>query len=115
LTRFQYNAGDWTRLTICKGTSKQWLPWLSAKDRYDFIYIDGSHEAPDVLFDAVLAFETLRPRGLMCFDDYAWDREGLDGGVHAPKLAIDAFVTINKERLEIMHAGVQVWLMRVDG
>jgi len=31
---------------------------------FDLIYIDGSHQAPDVLADSVLAFELLRVGGL---------------------------------------------------
>lgn len=96
-----------------KSKSVEYLPQLRQEGaRFDFIYIDGSHEAPDVLFDAVLSFEMLRIGALMCFDDYAWN-PGLDGTVHAPQLAIAAFCTVNKERLEILHAGVQVWLRRI--
>jgi len=57
---------------------------------FDFIYIDGSHLAFDVLTDAVLAFKLLRPGGFMCFDDYIWG----DGSnfLASPKLGIDGFV-----------------------
>ena len=41
-------------------------------ESYDFIYVDGSHTAPDVLFDAVLAFRLLKVGGVMIFDDYLW-------------------------------------------
>ena len=36
---------------------------------FDFIYVDASHRAPDVLLDAVLAFQLLRIGGLIIFDD----------------------------------------------
>ena len=42
---------------------------------FDLIYVDGSHQAPDVLTDAVLAFQLLRVGGIIIFDDYLWRLE----------------------------------------
>ena len=39
---------------------------------FDFIYIDGSHMASDVLSDAILSFELLKINGIIGFDDYLW-------------------------------------------
>ena len=60
---------------VHKGLTQEQLPKLLAaggKNFFDFIYIDGSHEAPDVLFDAVLSFQLLRKGGIIAFDDYLW-------------------------------------------
>jgi predicted O-methyltransferase YrrM len=73
---------------------------------FDFIYIDGSHQAPDVLADAVLAFRLLRKGGLMAFDDYLWS-ENLPGGpdiLRMPKSAIDAFVNLHIRQLRVVMA-----------
>jgi hypothetical protein len=40
--------------------------------RFDLVYIDGSHEAADVLSDAILAWPLLQTGGLLGFDDYDW-------------------------------------------
>lgn len=71
---------------------------------YDIAYIDGSHKAPDVLTDAVLAFKLLRVGGVMVFDDYLWHMEaaGKQDLVNMPKLAIDAFININIRKLNII-------------
>ena len=37
---------------------------------FDLVYIDASHEAADVLADAVLAWPLLKPGGFLGFDDY---------------------------------------------
>ena len=73
---------------------------------YDFIYIDGSHIAKDVLTDACMAWQLLKPKGLMVFDDYMWGdpRDAL----HRPKIAIDAFTNIFGETAEIVHVGYQL-------
>lgn len=39
--------------------------------KFDFIYVDGSHLAKDVLTDATLAFELLNLGGVLVFDDYS--------------------------------------------
>jgi predicted O-methyltransferase YrrM len=78
-----------------------------------FIYIDGSHQAKDVLTDACMAWQVLAPGGIMVFDDYLWGdpRDVL----HRPKLAIDAFVNIFAEDLTVLHVGHQLAIKRNEG
>jgi cephalosporin hydroxylase len=71
----------------------------------DFIYIDGSHTAKDVLTDACMAWPLLKQGGLMVFDDYLWG-ESRDI-LHRPRLAVDFFVNIFAESLDIVHIGYQ--------
>jgi predicted O-methyltransferase YrrM len=73
---------------------------------FDFIYIDGSHQAPDVLCDAVLGFRLLKVGGVMAFDDYLW-AENLPYGkdpLRCPKAAIDAFTNLYFRKLNILSA-----------
>lgn len=94
-------------LIVHKGFSDEYLPRLLSegnKNYFDFIYIDGSHRASDVLFDAVLAFKLLKVGGIMVFDDYLWGTKSLEGNkfFNIPKAAIDAFVNIHFTKL-IIH------------
>jgi predicted O-methyltransferase YrrM len=73
---------------------------------YDFIYIDGSHIAKDVLTDACMAWPLLKPKGLMVFDDYMWGNPR--DILHRPKPAIDAFCNLFAEEAEIVHVGYQL-------
>jgi predicted O-methyltransferase YrrM len=98
-------------ITIDKGTSLEclagWLtPSVVSKEIFDFIYIDGSHKAPDVLTDACMAWPLLKLEGLMVFDDYMWGNPR--DALHRPKIAIDAFTTIFGETAEIVHMGYQL-------
>ena len=70
----------------------------------DLIYVDGSHQAPDVLADAVLAFQLLRVGGLMIFDDYLWSIEpkGKQDPLNMPKPAIDAFLNIYQRKMSVL-------------
>lgn len=87
-----------------KGKSNYALTCLS--DNFDFIYIDGSHQAPDVLTDACMAFPLLKPQGIMVFDDYMWgDSRDI---LHRPKIAIDSFINIFAEHIEVMAMGYQL-------
>jgi hypothetical protein len=79
--------------------------WVDGKNLYDFIYIDGSHIAKDVLTDACMAWPLLKQGGLLVFDDYMWG-ESRDI-LHRPRLAVDVFVNIFAEGLDIVHMGYQ--------
>ncbi|MFD3266042.1 class I SAM-dependent methyltransferase [Phenylobacterium ferrooxidans] len=70
---------------------------------FDLVYIDGSHQAPDVLMDAVMAFQVLKVGGIMIFDDYLWsmDAPGTQDVLKMPKPAIDAFMNIFQRKMNI--------------
>ncbi|MEB0110439.1 class I SAM-dependent methyltransferase [Variovorax sp. RTB1] len=69
----------------------------------DFVYVDGSHRAADVLEDLILAFRVLKPGGLMICDDYLGGAgPGKDPTLGSPKIAVDAFTTLYRDRLEIV-------------
>jgi cephalosporin hydroxylase len=125
--RFHYNiqiaieaAPHPVDLVVHKGRSDDTLARLLADGRrgaFDFIYIDGSHQAPDVLTDAVLAFPLLRVGGVMAFDDYLW-AENLPYGrdpLRCPKPAIDAFLNLNFRRLAVISApNDQLYARKLD-
>lgn len=83
---------------------------------FDFIYVDGSHQAPDVLADAVLAFRLLRPGGVMAFDDYLW-HEGAPhekDPIQTPKIAVDAFTNIYGRQLRLISMPLyQVYIQKL--
>lgn len=107
-------------LFIHKGCSDIELAKLYAEGKtgyFDFIYVDGSHQAPDVLADAVLGFRLLKVGGVMAFDDYLWS-ENLPGGmdlVRSPKLAVDAFTSIYCRKIKFYSAPVdQLYIQKIS-
>jgi predicted O-methyltransferase YrrM len=96
------------KIMKCKGTSTEYLSFLVYEGRapFDFVYIDGSHIAKDVLTDACMAWPLLKPGGIVVFDDYMWgDPRDI---LHRPKIAIDSFVNVFAEHLEVVAAGYQL-------
>jgi predicted O-methyltransferase YrrM len=73
---------------------------------YDFIYIDGSHVALNVIEDAVLSWRLLKKGGLLTFDDYEWDKS--PDPLARPKIAINAFLDIYNGYYKLVHKGYQV-------
>jgi len=122
--RFDRNTSDALRhypestLLKHKGTSDLELCKLVCQgylDYFDFIYVDGSHQAPDVLLDAIIAFKLLRKDGLILFDDYLWAEDFANGidPIRCPKVAIDAFLNINCRKIKILSAPLyQVWCVK---
>jgi len=94
------------QLTKLKTPSQAALTTLIAgnSEAFDLIYIDGSHTAPDVLLDAVLAFQLVRIGGVMIFDDYLWSMELplYADPLNTPKLAIDTFTTIYARKVRVL-------------
>jgi predicted O-methyltransferase YrrM len=72
---------------------------------FDLVYIDGSHQASDVLTDSIIAFQLLRVGGVMIFDDYLWsmEPEGEQDTLNMPKAAIDSFVNLFQRKLRVIN------------
>jgi cephalosporin hydroxylase len=114
------NAKNLVDLHIHKGRSDECLAQLVAMGKsnfFDFIYIDGSHQAPDVLCDAVLAFRLLKVGGHMAFDDYLYSEDlpyGIDL-IRCPKPAIDAFTNLYGRKIRILKFPVsQLYLKKIS-
>ena len=79
---------------------------------YDFVYIDGSHLAPDVLTDAISCWRVTKVKGLMIFDDYL--RKPPKNRQATPKIAIDAFISLFSETIELIHTKYQVIIRKIS-
>ncbi|KAI0030631.1 nucleotide-diphospho-sugar transferase [Vararia minispora EC-137] len=73
---------------------------------YDFIYIDGSHEADDTFLDGELAWRLARKEAIVIFDDYNWNVEPMESR-HHPKRGIDAFMALHAAEYEQLSSPTQ--------
>lgn len=82
---------------------------------FDVVYIDGSHQAPDVLTDAVLAYYLVRKGGLLAFDDYLWGLHPQHDYFHVPKGGIDAFTNVFQRKVVPLSANLyQLYLQKIE-
>ena len=112
--RFEHNVlqtGARYRVEKIKQWSREALRRLPGSF-YDFIYIDGSHIARDVLEDAVLAWYLLKEGGLITFDDYMW-KDNSDP-LQCPNLAIDGFLNVYEGHYWLVHTAYQVTLRKLS-
>ena len=109
--RFIANTQEYgNKVIICKGRSDEQLIKLyeDHKESFDFAYIDGSHDAWDVLSDATLVFKLMKKGSIICFDDYLGGE-----GLNSPKPAVDAFCNIHQNQLKLIQQGWKVWVQKL--
>ena len=103
-------SGFEDKVTVIKGRSQIELRHFS-ENTFDIIYIDGGHAAGEVLVDAFLSWPLLKEEGILIFDDYLWKKME-HPPQKRPKIAIDAFITIYINHIEIIHHAAQVILKK---
>lgn len=99
------------RLTKRKGSSLHVLPQLlDEQQRFDVIYVDGSHIADDVLRDSIAAWALLKQGGILIFDDFLW--------MCYPRLranpgwAINTFLRYRRGEYKVLNANYQLILQK---
>ena len=94
------------------GLSQDVLPRLQG-ERFDFIYIDGAHEAKFVIQDAVLCWHLLPVGGHMLFDDVPFTFPGRPAQDTAR--AINFFLSVFEDEIEVIANERQLLLRRHSG
>jgi len=81
---------------------------IKDNESFDFIYVDGSHTAPDVLADACMCWGLLRVGGIILFDDYQWQWPETLRELEYPKPGINAFASVYRDELQVVISNYQV-------
>jgi predicted O-methyltransferase YrrM len=115
-SRFDSNLVAYSgRVRKIKSRSLPALDQLAqASHTFDLIYIDGSHARSDVLIDSVLAWPMLKANGICIWDDYIWGAPDVPSA-QRPQDAIDAFLDMHSEELQIRHSGAQIIVEKRPG
>lgn len=107
-----------TPLRMVKEPSVEYLCYRICDEpiRFDFIYVDGDHDALPVLTDCVLAWQLLKPGGIMAMDD--WDRSWKDTRRHGrrpgAKQGVEGFLTcIFGQYEKVFEASNQICIRRL--
>jgi len=102
------------RVKGIKGDSVEVLMnMIKTNDKYDFVYVDGSHLALDCFADLILSWELLNKRGIMAIDDYLYNYEPNNGNFESPHEGINRFFKKYEGKYKILHMGYRVFLEKV--
>jgi len=104
------------KVHIVKGDSSEELR-IFPKEYFDFIYVDGNHDEKAVIKDAIGSFRILKKGGIIAFDDYLLgisypNSPGSKAMNGSTKKAIDYFLDVFQDELEIIHKDYQVWIKK---
>ena len=78
---------------------------------FNFIYIDGAHDARSTLTDICMAWDILDNGGVMLIDDYEWQHAETEQ--EKPKLAVDCFLEVYKGKYELLFKNYQVGVRKL--
>jgi predicted O-methyltransferase YrrM len=99
-----------SRFTKFKGTSLSFFLNNSTSQKFDFIYVDGSHEFNDVLTDIFFSFQMLEIGGIMVMDDYLWNVH--ENSRLNSMIAINFFLRVQKGSYKIIFVTTQVAIVK---
>jgi predicted O-methyltransferase YrrM len=97
------------KIKIFKNTTTDFFLTFLKKEKkpiFDLIYVDASHDARNVMCDAILSFKALKVGGHMVFDDYEWKK--MPHNYEKPKVAVDSFVHIFRDNVTVTHKGYKL-------
>lgn len=107
--RFNANVQRWAdRVEVLRGKSAAVVRSLHGP--YDFVYVDGSHHAADVLTDACMAWPIIKSGGVLVFDDYEWDH--YKEPERNPRIAVDCFTRCFRGSFDLIGKGYMVGLRK---
>lgn len=102
------------RVSAIKGDSKDILVnLLLNNNKYDFIYVDGSHKCLDCYSDMIFSWELLSSGGILGIDDYLWKPENNANMLNMPYYAVEHFMERYKGKYSILDMGYRVFLQKM--
>ena len=100
------------RIKALKGNSTDVLLDLIRKDeRFDFIYVDGSHLCLDAYSDLILAWQILNSGGILAIDDYLFNK---NSQLESPFEAVDHFLEKYKDNYKILSKEYRVFIEKIN-
>lgn len=112
-SRFDYNLqGYEDRLEKRKGSAYRHLDELRQSGRqFHLIYLDAGKGRDHVLAMSLITWPLLRDDGMLIWDDYQWGKD--KGPEDRPHDAIDIFLDMHADQIEILWKGSQVFVKKL--
>ena len=97
--------------TIKKGNSFHVLLDLNKNnEKFDVIYVDGSHTLLDSYTDILLSFELLKKGGVMIIDDVPFNKGDI---LNSPLEGVKYFADKHEKEIKILHIGYRLFLEKI--
>jgi len=104
-------AGMSERVKAIKGDSIEILMnMIKSDDKYDFIYVDGSHLALDCYCDLLLSWKLLNVGGVFGIDDYLYNQ---NNSFESPFEGVNRFLQKYEGKYKILHKDYRVFLEKL--
>jgi len=108
------NTGMNERIKAVKGDSVEVLMnMIKTNDKYDFVYVDGSHLALDCFADLILSWDLLNKHGIMGIDDYLYNYEPNNRNFESPHESVNRFLKKYEGKYKILHMEYRVFLEKL--
>ena len=105
-------AGLSSRINALKGDSYDILLEMNnLEQKYDFIYVDGSHLCLDAYLDLMLSWKLLNIGGIMAIDDYTFN---LDIQLQSPFEAVNHFLEKCGDEITVLNKGYRVFIEKKE-
>ena len=107
-------SGLTSRITARKGDSYDILLEMNCVgEKYDFIYVDGSHLCLDVYLDLMLSWKLLNVGGIMAIDDYALNIGNDFEKLERPFEAVNHFLEKVGDEINILNKGYRIFIEKI--
>ena len=87
------------------------LDLFKERQRFDFIYVDGSHRCVDVFVDCILSWKLLNINGVLAIDDYTYNLES--DKMETPYYGVNEFLQKYKYEYKILDKGYRLFLEKI--
>uniref|UniRef100_A0A6C0I7Z9 Methyltransferase FkbM domain-containing protein n=1 Tax=viral metagenome TaxID=1070528 RepID=A0A6C0I7Z9_9ZZZZ len=85
------------------------LQSLNQIEKFDIIYVDGSHRLLDCFVDLILSWQLLEKNGMMIIDDYLYNKDNI---LESPYEAVNQFLDKYKNKYTLLHKSYRVFLIK---
>lgn len=105
-------AGLTNRINVFKGDSANVLVDMISQgnNKFDFIYLDCSHNLFDSYTDLILSFNLLNNGGIIGIDDYTFNKDIV---FESPFLGINYFLEKFKDKIIVLYKGCRVFIEKI--
>jgi predicted O-methyltransferase YrrM len=104
-----------SRISARKGDSYDILLEMNRDgEKYDFIYVNGSHLCLNVYLDLMLSWKLLNVGGIMAIDDYTWNIGDDFEKLKRPFESVNHFLEKCSNEITVLNKGYRIFIEKKE-